>query len=467
MRRPLAIWVALAVALAALSLTLPYKPVYDPWGWLVWGREIAHLELATAGGPSWKPLPALLATPLSLLGEAAPKGWLFVARGGWLLAPVLAGWLAARLAGPDVGRWGAVAALVAAASVALPADELTPPARQLSGGLSEPLLVSLLLGAVALALAHRARGALWLGVGAALLRPECWPFLALWGWREARREPGLRPHAAAAAVLIPVAWFVPDLLGAGDPLQGSETARQGGVDPGELPEVAGRALAAPLAVVWLGVALFLVGWRGEGRRARALRVLLAGAAAWVAVVGLMSVAGYAGLPRFLAPATAAFAVVGGAGLARAGAGSFGRGASRPALAAAVLAALVLAAGGFGLRVARVPGDIDTIEAQTRSQEDLFELAKRVGAGPLLRCGGRVRVGNLLAQTALAWRLERPISSILVQPRSRYGVALTPRPRGGILLGTEGRWWATRLPCEPGQASSARGRLMAGVSGGAR
>lgn len=467
MRRPLAIGAALAVALAALSLALPYKPVYDPWGWLTWGRELAHLELATAGGPSWKPLPALLAAPLSLLGEAAPKGWLFVARSGWLLAPLLAGWLAARLSGPDVGRWAVVAALLAGASVALPVDGFTPPVRQFTGGLSEQLLASLVLGAVALALARRPRAALWLGVGASLLRPECWPFLAVWGWREARREPRLRPHAVAAAVLIPLAWFVPDLLATGDPLHGSETARQGGLDPGELPEVLGRALRGPLAAAWLGVALFLAGWREEGWRARALRVLLGGAVAWVAVVGLMSVAGYAGLPRFLAPATAAFAVVGGAGLARAGAAAFAHGAARPVLVAATVAALLLAAGGFGLRVARIPGDVDTIEAQTRSQEDLFELAERVGAGPLLRCGGRVRVGNLLAQTALAWRLERPIESVLVRPRPRYGVALTPRPRGGILLGREGRWRATRLPCGPGQASSARGRLIAGVSGGAR
>ncbi|HEU5141565.1 MAG TPA: hypothetical protein VFU04_00245, partial [Solirubrobacterales bacterium] len=90
MSRLLRIGVPAAVALAALSLALPYQLLYEPWGWLVWGRELAGLDLATAEGMSWKPLPVLLDAPLSLLGDLAPKGWLLVARAGWLLAPLLA-----------------------------------------------------------------------------------------------------------------------------------------------------------------------------------------------------------------------------------------------------------------------------------------------------------------------------------------------------------------------------------------
>jgi len=29
------------LALAGISLLLPSEPSYDPWAWLVWGRELA------------------------------------------------------------------------------------------------------------------------------------------------------------------------------------------------------------------------------------------------------------------------------------------------------------------------------------------------------------------------------------------------------------------------------------------
>ena len=49
--------VALAVlALTALTFLVPSAPTYDPWAWIIWGREVAHLDLVTKTGPSWKPL---------------------------------------------------------------------------------------------------------------------------------------------------------------------------------------------------------------------------------------------------------------------------------------------------------------------------------------------------------------------------------------------------------------------------
>jgi hypothetical protein len=45
--------IAGCVALAALSLLLPSSPTYDPWAWIIWGREVVHLDLSTVGGPSW------------------------------------------------------------------------------------------------------------------------------------------------------------------------------------------------------------------------------------------------------------------------------------------------------------------------------------------------------------------------------------------------------------------------------
>ena len=65
---------ALGVALlaGAASLALPSTLGYDAWAWTVWGRELAHLDLATTAGPSFKPLPVLALAPLSVLGAATP-----------------------------------------------------------------------------------------------------------------------------------------------------------------------------------------------------------------------------------------------------------------------------------------------------------------------------------------------------------------------------------------------------------
>jgi len=75
-----------ALAIAALSLLIPSTPSYDPWSWIVWGREIAHVDLQTTGGPTWKPLPVIFTTVFSLFGKAAPDLWLVVGRAGALMA---------------------------------------------------------------------------------------------------------------------------------------------------------------------------------------------------------------------------------------------------------------------------------------------------------------------------------------------------------------------------------------------
>ena len=464
--------VATALVLAAASLSLPYFPVYDPWAWLIWGRELAGGGLETAAGPSWKPLPVLVDAPLSLLGGAAPEAWLLVARTGWLCAPLLAGLLAARLSGEGVGRWRWVAAAVAAGSVALTGDAFTPPLRQFTGGLSEPLLVALVLGAVWAALDVQPGAALGLGTAAALLRPECWPFLALWAFYASRERPRLRGAAVAVIVLIPLAWFVPDIVGAGNPLEGGETARAGGIEPIDFFEVLGRALAAPLAGAWVGLGLLLWRerdgfdrpWRERGKPDQTLAVLLTGAVAWVLLVAVMAVAGWAGLPRFLAPATAVIAIAGAVGIARAAsaslpesAGPFARyanqksgGPSSGALRVVVAMTLVLAAVGFGWRAAQVPGDVEVVERQKRSLEQLFDLVDRTGKAQLFACGGTVRMTQVREQTALAWKLEEPIASVPVRRRPKYGVALSTKPLpGGDVLTRVGRWRATRLPCPSG------------------
>jgi len=447
-----------ALVLAAASLALPYHPVYDPWAWLVWGRELVHGGFETAAGPSWKPLPVLVDAPLSMLGDVAPQAWMLIARTGWFSAALLAGLLAARLSGEKTGRWRWVAAVIAAASVALTADSFTPPLRQFTGGLSEPLLVALVLGAISAALDERPGWVLGLGTAAALLRPEVWPFLALWAYFASRGRPRLRAAAIACALLIPLAWFVPDILGAGTPLEGGETARAGGIEPLDGLAVLGRASIAPLLACWVGIALllwqggFVNQWSTKPPRAndgdQYLAILLAGAAAWILLVAAMAIAGFAGLPRFLAPATAIVAILGSVGIARtAAAVELFDPIGGKRSTAIIAATLVIAAAGVGWRAAQIPGDVRVVQRQTHSLDHLFDLIDKTGPATLLACNNTTKITQVRPQTAAAWKLEKPIDRVPVRRKPQYGTVLstTPLPNGAPIA-TAGNWHATRLPC---------------------
>ncbi|MFL5831720.1 MAG: hypothetical protein ACJ76X_17520, partial [Solirubrobacteraceae bacterium] len=92
-----------ALVLGALSLLIPSTPSYDPWAWLVWGREIVHFKLQTTGGPTWKPLPVIFTTIFAPFGKAQPDLWLVVARAGALMAAAMVFKLSWRLT-QGIGR---------------------------------------------------------------------------------------------------------------------------------------------------------------------------------------------------------------------------------------------------------------------------------------------------------------------------------------------------------------------------
>ena len=184
---------AAALALAALTLLAPSSPSYDPFAWIVWGRQLmpgaGGEPFGLAGGPSWKPLPVLFTAPFALAGDAAPALWLLVARAGLLLALAGAFALGRRLG-------GAAAGVVAAVALLLLADVVSLAWR----GASEPLLLACVLWAAERHLAGARRPAFALAVAAALIRPEAAPFLALyaaWSWRG---------EARAGACCSPAAW---------------------------------------------------------------------------------------------------------------------------------------------------------------------------------------------------------------------------------------------------------------------
>ncbi len=89
--------IVIALAVGGLSLLIPSTPSYDPWSWIVWGREIIHVNLQTTGGPTWKPLPVIFTTVFALFGKAEPDLWLVVARAGAFAAVVMVFRLSVRL----------------------------------------------------------------------------------------------------------------------------------------------------------------------------------------------------------------------------------------------------------------------------------------------------------------------------------------------------------------------------------
>lgn len=384
-------WLAACVLLAVASLLGPSVPNADPWGWVIWGREIDHGQLNTIGYPSWKPLAGAVTALLNVVG-AAPDGWLVVVRAAGIASMGLAYRIAARYG-------GAVAGLLAAGGLLLFPGWL----RYLAHGTSEPLLIAFTLGAVD---AH-VRGRKGLGfsllVLAGWLRPEVWAFAlgyAVW-WRP--QPTRVRAAVGLSLAVLPVVWFLPDWLGSGDPLHGAKIARlsaeavatQGSGHP--LIEVLRRAallVVAPLVVLAAGAAVSA--WRRGERAVLAFAYLVLG---WVAIVLFMTTLGYAGLTRFLEPAGALVCVLGGIGAVRL---TVGARSARLLITLRVLVALA-ALPFIALRAQGLGEDMAEARSQVAVQRELGVTVQRLGgARAVLACGNPTASPTL--QTTLAWIL---------------------------------------------------------------
>jgi hypothetical protein len=408
--RPWRLLVLGCLALAALSLLLPSVPTYDPWAWIIWGREVAQGDLVTTTGPSWKPLPVIFTTPFSLAGDdGAPLLWLVVARAGGILAFALAFRLGKRLAGP-------VAGVIAGGALIL-ADEFI---RNFFRGNSEGILVAVCLWAIERHLDGRRRDAFLLGIAAALLRPEVWPFIALYGLyliaADSRRENRL-PRGTTLLVLggglsLGILWFVPEYLGSGDFFRAAARARQPNPDSAAFAEhpfveVFNRSASVLSAPVYVGGLLATAAALHAfvTRREKGLYLTMAaiGTVLMVAVAG-MTQAGFAGNLRYVALPAALVCVLAGAGwvwLVRSAAARVGT------VPAAALTAVVLAAS-----APFVLGDVRELDEgydNIVQEADLYGSVKEAiaaggGEAKLKACGGTVYTGAFQTQ-AVAWYLH--------------------------------------------------------------
>src|SRR3954468_6001012 len=94
-------WILAAAAVSPLVIRA--APGYDPWTWLLWGREVAGGSLSTAAGPAFKPLPVAVCSLLAPLGSAAPVAWVVLVRAAAGIAVWLAYRLGRELAGSRLG----------------------------------------------------------------------------------------------------------------------------------------------------------------------------------------------------------------------------------------------------------------------------------------------------------------------------------------------------------------------------
>ncbi len=414
--------VAACLALAALTLLAPSSPSYDPFAWIVWGRELmpgaGGEPFGLAGGPSWKPLPVLFTTPFSLAGSAAPELWLLVARTGLLLALAGAFALGRRLDGVLAGSVAAVAVLLLADIVSLAWR-----------GASEPLLLAALLWAFERYLSEPPRRMLAFGLGlaASLIRPELLLFLviyALWRWRAAdARERVVLIAGLAGVVLL---WIgVPAL--AGDPFAASSTAHNPSTHTSALNALHGD-VGLTVAVVWalacVGVALRL--------RVPAVRALALGAVAWLTLLAAMAAAGYASPARYGLPAAACVCVLAGVGTAALAQNVRDGAATAQVPAAGRLALVLLIAAALAVpaaaRLAQLDDQVREGTAVAHAHDSLLAAVGRSGGDVALRrCAlhGWVAV-NHTSGSGLVWELHVGLDRV-ARTMSRPGL-LVRAPR---------------------------------------
>jgi hypothetical protein len=481
-----------ALVIGALSLLIPSTPSYDPWAWLVWGREIVHLKLHTTGGPSWKPLPVIFTTLFAPFGKAAPDLWLVVARAGAVMAAAMVfrlSWrltrdIGTRLVGDSRGGRsvltgaGLVAGAIAAVTLVLSSGYISDNAL----GYSEGLMTAVVLLAFDLHLDGKYRAAFAVSFAAALDRPEVWLFWGPYGLWLFWRDPGARKLVIGLFALIPVLWFVPEYWGSGHFLRGVSRAQHPRSNSpafatcpfcSELADHAWRTVlvrvkvAAALAVGAAGFIL-LRGWGAGGRRLetrgeRALAaVVVAGVlgVGWWVVIAIMTQAGFSGNNRYLLLGAALINVAGGVGWGWAGlalgarAARFVRSRRTSATGASPDPAVAIGWAGvaaMALVFAFVPGWVGNslVDVQRTHRALVYQAHLRSGVTAAVeKAGGAQRVlgcGTVMTEgfqvPMLAWTLGVHTIDVEASPQS----VSNPGPPPNVIFQTRAQRNAHLLP----------------------
>jgi hypothetical protein len=429
---------ALLILLVALGVVLwaRTRPGFDPYGWLVWGHQAVAGSLDTNAAPSWKPLPFIFTVPFGLFGHYELWLWMITSVAVSLSGVVFAAAVAYRL---TLGRadlqaplrryapWAA--AIVAAVALLCITDYW----HYILSYQSDPMIVSLCLGAVYWHLTGHHRWAFVFGALAALGRPEVWPFVGLytvWAWRAV---PSMRWLLIAGVVAILLLWFGIPAITSRSPFVAANNAMGSGrrLHSNRVFGTIGRFLDLQEPGVWIAVALAmaLAAWR----RDRITLILAGGVVAWVVVEVAFALHGWPGLGRYMFEAAGVAVALAGAAVGWA----LLELPRVPRLAGTVVAGAIA--------ISLIPTAISqgrTEHRDLRVQRDRTTALNRLSAtvsqygGParLRPCGEPLT--RLEYQTVLAWTLHRNVVNI----GFKYGPAI--RRGDPIVLFTplsSGRW----------------------------
>jgi hypothetical protein len=395
---------------ALLSLLLGAAPTYDPWSWVIWGREITEGDLSTVNGPSWKPLPVIVTTLTGQLGDASPVIWVWVARTGAIAGVVLAFILARRLA-------GTVAGVAAAAGLALMPWWL----RNGALGNSEGIMVALVFAAILAELDRRRGWAFVFLLGAAMLRPEAWPFVGLYALWLVLRDRRRLTWVAAGLASIPVLWLGPELWGSGNAFRASDRAQQ------PLPnspawadhpwlelikDAIGTTPAVAVAGAVIAVSLALAS-KAKGPR-RPVLGIVAIAAAWIGIVAVMTERGFSGNQRYLITPAALLIVAGAVGF-----GWLVTLAARNRRLGPVAAVLAGAAIGAAFMLPdadRLEPVLEDTDHQMKLVGQLEDLIDEAGGVAALKACGRAYT-NAFMVPQVAWQLHVHTNEVALDPQA--------------------------------------------------
>jgi hypothetical protein len=391
---------AACVAIAAASLALPGAPSFDPWAWIVFGKEIVDpgLAFSTHAPTGWKPLAVIFTAPFALFGDVAPSLWLVVVRSAGLAALALAFRLGWRAGGTVAGALATIALLAS-----------TDWLRYLAAGNIEPFVIALLFGAIELHVQGRRGGAFVLVALAGLGRPEAWLLAGPYALYLLVAERRWWPLVLGVPAMLAL-WIVPDWIGSGDLLHTFHAAQisaepkrlQETSDPAfELVRGAGDILPVP---VWIA-ALFgaVLGWRDRDPTVRALVVVVL---VWAVPTIVGTAFGYPAVPRYLVEPAAMCCVLAGIGVV-----AVVRLAANPRVRAAL---------GVGIAVVSIPFLVPRAEGLADQASDSQARADEVAA--LWRAVDRARerapIDGMRAvvkpqgmANGLAWKLDLQLRGV--------------------------------------------------------
>ena len=429
-------WWAIAVGLVTLSAGLVVvartRPGFDPYGWLVWGHQTLTASLDTNAAPSWKPLPYLFTVPFALAGHYQMWLWMITSVAVSLSGVVFAARIAYRLtAAPPERRWAGIAAGVFAGLALLGIQDYS---HYVLSAQSDPMIVSLCLGAIDCHLSDRPRWALVLGGLAALGRPEVWPFVglyAIWAWRAI---PSTRWLIGTGLVAVALLWFGIPALTSRTPFVAASNALDSGraLSGNKVSGTINRFLDLYAFPLELAALLSVV--LAFRRRDRVTLVLAGGVLAWVVIEIAFALHGWPGLARYMFEAGAVMVVIAAVAVGRLLADP-----PRPAGApvwsgAAVVAVLIVSLLPAALSSARTEHkDLQTQHARTTEIDRLAGVVRRLGGAARLRgCGEPLT--RLESQTVLAWTLRVNVAAVGYKysqaiARGTPIVLFTPKPGG--------------------------------------